>query len=62
MVLCWHNHALDGLVNADNCEPAVEEFQMAPKVVARFWEAPQDLWIVELGVLWHIGSSLCALP
>jgi hypothetical protein len=62
MVLCWRDRALDGLVDADKCEAAAEEFQMALEAAARFWEAPQDLYIVELGVPWHIGSSLCALP
>jgi hypothetical protein len=48
MVLCWRDRALDGLVDADKCEAAAEEFQMALEAAARFWEAPQDLYIVEL--------------
>jgi hypothetical protein len=30
---------------------------MVVEATTRFWEAPQDLCIVELGVPWHIGSS-----
>jgi hypothetical protein len=34
---------------------------MAVEAAPRFWEAPLDLCIIELGLPWHIGSSLCAL-
>jgi hypothetical protein len=50
MVLCWHDRVLNGPVDASNYEVAVEEFQMAVEAASRFWEAPQDLCIVELGV------------
>jgi hypothetical protein len=62
MVLCWSDRPLDGPIDGCSCEAAVEEFQMGPEAAARFWEAPQDLCIVELWLPWHIGSSLCALP
>jgi hypothetical protein len=62
VVFCWCDHALDGPVDAGNYDAAAEEFQMALEAIARFWEAPQDSCIIELGVPWHIGSSLYTLP
>jgi hypothetical protein len=57
LVLWWRDHALDGPVDAGNYKAATEEFEMVVEATTRFWEAPQDLCIVELGVPWHIGSS-----
>jgi hypothetical protein len=62
MVLCWRDRALEGPADAGNCGAVAEEVQMAPTTGGRFCEAPQDSCIVELGVPWHMGSSLCALP
>jgi hypothetical protein len=62
MVLWWYDYVLNGPIDTGSCKGAAEEFQMAPEAAGRFWEAPQDMCIVELGVPWHIGSLLCALP
>jgi hypothetical protein len=61
MVLCWRDYAVDNLVDSYNCKAAAKEFQMAVEAAARFWEAPQNLCIIELQVPSHIGSSLCTL-
>jgi hypothetical protein len=40
MILCWHDRALDGLVDADNREALTKEFQMAVEAAPRFSEVP----------------------
>jgi hypothetical protein len=61
MVLCWRDRALEGPIDANNYEAAVEEVQVALATGERLQEAPQDSCIVEFRMPWHIGSSLCAL-
>ena len=62
MVRCQNDRALDNLAEGCSCKAVPEEFWMGPQTAARFWEALQDMCIVELWLHWHIGSSLSALP